>query len=444
MMVAKDAGTVVRLRGVLQEAGQQVRQEVQRCRSVCDMLQSNFWIITALQETQKMTTRHILACALLLAGSNALAQSDKDLVNVRSGLREAEIGGEFRTELAWDNDGINKEWEKDAPTTKLSLKALKLNLKGRVHSNVDWNLKLNLLAESWPHSKSEGLLEQAWAAWQVFPTGKITIGRTQIKQGGWSSIDDNWRAIWGKSPIVMPFNKYGETLSFGLKVAGELTLQLTNDVTTSSGPDDSSTPVKEGDGTTASAGQWNKKRKQPAVLVEYKGEFGPIQPLLQIGQYDLNHSRYISFGAKAVLGESLTLVADWFRDDRSQKVLNAAGTKHEDKALTFTNISARVQWKLAGITETFLWWNKYTRSGEKDAFGAATDVAVNSVDPTSGSWSWDDNSQQISVGAWALGWGDAWLPWTAVRHQSGKFTGKEGTDKTLAQLSVAAGVASKF
>ena len=380
---------------------------------------------------------------LLIASPSALMGQSESGKSLKIGLDEAVLTGEFRSELTWDDDGIAKEWEKDSATTRIRLNAAKLGLTGKLNPDVEYKLKLSLLSDSWQHGKSDGLIELANATWYPMKAVGIMAGKTRVKQGGWMNIDDDYMNIWGKSPYKMPFNKYANAFGVKLKVAGELSFELVNDVSKSSGPDDPETPEVEGSGSTAVAGSWNKTSKQPAFIFEYKGDFGAITPLLQVGQYDINHSRFFDVGIKAKLG-MMNAVFDYLRDDRSKKKAKTSGEGFEDKALVYTNLSLRLDYTIENMAKPFVWFNSFERSGEKDGLGAAEDVKSNSVDVATGDYSFDDNAQAISVGSYFLNAGENWQPYLAIRSVSGKFPGKDGGDKTLRNNTVGVGVIGNF
>jgi len=373
---------------------------------------------------------------------------------LKVGNADVTMSGGFRTEWAHTTNGLGKvdTGGKDSKSSAFGVEYMKVKFGGKLNSDVDFKFQLNLLNSKWSYGNPADLVDAAEGTWWASKMFGFTMGKSRVNQDGWNGKDGGGVAnIWGKSPYVTPFKTYSHGLSVHMNPgdAGKVTLQLMNDITTKSGPVlQTSIDGKSGTNTSNRPGTWNQTSKQPAAIIEYTGEFGPISPILQVGQYDMNHSRFVDVGARFAMSD-LSVTFDYLMDNYSQKVAKASGDGFESKNLTFTDISLRTEYTMKGLAKPFLWVNSYTRSNEKDSV-AADDVKAN-TNPTGNvacsavKACFDDNAMSLSVGSYILAMGDGWSPYVVYRSVSGKFFKAASADTaTGSNNTIAIGAIGSF
>ncbi len=382
---------------------------------------------------------HAMECALAFALTTSAYA-----VDTAPSKATPAIGAEFRTEFINDDHGLEKlTADKAVATNTFRLTDVKISLTGEFNDATNYRLRLNMNQESWQLGNMADLPEIAYATMRLNNHLSLTVGKDLVMQGGWDNFDQEFDAIRGTSSYLAPFKYYAPaaTLAFN-QTHGTLSLQVTNDVTTTSGigtafANDTYTYTN----TTNIDGQWNSRNKQPAFILDYRGTYrgGLVRPLLQIGQYDLNHSRFIDLGAKISSGP-MNVTFDYLVDNRSSKSFSGS-----EKFLTYSLTALRAEYTIQGLAKPFIYWAQTNRTGEKDLFGA--DIQTNSTDGAdfvSNVMHANDNSTIVSLGATYLGFGTNYAPYLVYHRGSGKYdiNGQGGSDdeKTGNQNSIRIGV----
>lgn len=404
---------------------------------------------------------HSMRSMVVLVGSIAVAnaalaaddsKSEGRVMKIAAG--DATFGGQFRTEWSHTTNGLGKvdEGGKDKKTAGFGVDYAKLKLTGKLNSDTEFAFQMNLLSHKWNYGNPADMIERANGTWWMSKMFGFTMGKERVNQDGWDGKDSgNFDAAWGKSVWTTPFKTYANMFAIHLNPGdmGKITLQLVDDLTTVSGPDFAgAADGKTGRNTTNRPATWNETNKQPAPVLQYTGEFGPVKPLLQIGQYDMNHSRFIDVGAKFSMAD-LGVTFDYLMDNYSQKVAKSSGDGYEDKMLTYTNIALRADYTMKGLAKPFVWVSSFNRSGEKEAI-AADDVKANQNPSTNTKCAafkacFDDNAMSLSVGSYILAMGDGWSPYVVYRSVSGKFYKAGSTDEATGSTStIAIGAAGAF
>jgi len=393
-------------------------------------------------------------CVVVAAAAVAAEDGKSDGKSLKVGKADVTMSGAFRTEWGHTTNGLGKvdEGGKDSKSSAFGVEYLKVKFGGKLNSDVDFKFQLNLLSGKWGYGNPADLVDTAQGTWWASKMFGFTMGKTRTLQGGWSNIDGGSELnIWGKGAYVPPFKTYSEGFAVHLNPgdAGKITLQLLNDLTTKSGPDaQAALDGKSGRNTTNRPASWNQTSKQPAAILQYTGEFGPISPILQVGQYDMNHSRFFDVGARFAMAD-LNVTFDYMVDNYSQKIAKASGDGFEGKNLTYTDMSLRADYTMKGLAKPFVWVNTYNRSNEKDSV-AADDVTGNANPSTSVACAafkscFDDNAMSLSVGSYILAMGDGWSPYVVYRSMSGKFYEAASADTATGSIStIAIGAIGSF
>jgi len=330
------------------------------------------------------------------------------------------FSGEFRSELA---NTLNKtvDAKNKTATTEFEVTDAILRFDGKLNTNGTYMFSLNLNGDS--NAEKNGQVQVAKINYMLNSMLSLTLGKDRVNQGGYSSADiGNYDAIWGKAAWLAGVHpEFANTAAFHVNTgaAGTFTIQLVNDV------------VSDKD----NAQRWNNARKQPAFNLQYEGSFGPVKPLLQINQYDMNHSRAITVGARAGFGMA-NVTFDYTTDSRSFKVTE--GTSDKDKFQTLNSMTLRAD-VTAGTFKPFFYYSNFVRSGEKDTV-ATEDTKTN----TAGTF--DDNGTHMALGTSMHGFGDNWAPYVAYRSTAGDFAKADdaAAKESRATTSLVVGAMANF
>ena len=327
------------------------------------------------------------------------------------------VYGEFRTELTRKDDGLAKieDGGKSVATAMMNLNDVKFGLKGKFNERTSYNFKLNF-------TDTANIIDLANATWKASDMFAVTMGRDYVRQGGFSNWDNSFDNIWGDRIQALAFSRNATSLSLNMTPSAghNVTIQLVNDIMT-----DDPTTTAANDGPA----KYNSAHKQPAAILEYTGDFGPIKPIVQFGQYDMNHSSFYNVGARGNFGAT-ALSFDYGANSASMPV----GTS--DKAAVATNMTLRAEHEVGSMVP-FVWFNSFNVV-DKDVNPAGTETKTN----TAGVW--NDNATQISVGSSFKNFGDNWTPYVAYRMTSGKFLSTEAVEKSGSESELGLGVTGKF
>lgn len=336
--------------------------------------------------------------------------------NVTTGATSAKLGGEFRAELNYDDHGYEKVDGGESPdaTTSIQLQRVAIKLHGNINKDTEYGFRFNLLNPvTTPVDYGYG------THWFTKSMG-FSIGKMKVLQGGF----DNWTGDYtahatGVYAENLAFAEYEEMIAMHLKMAGDIRVQLLNDKVI---------------GTDADA-QWNKNT-HPTWVVGWMGEFGPIKPMVNIGSYDNNKSRWIDIGVATEMS-GLAASLDIYSKNHVNKSADSAG-KTKEVADDGMGLTLNVGYEIKGTATPFFYFSSWdNKQGTNDATGAE-DVKVNTTN-ADGSMEWNDNGQTIAVGSNFHMMGEGWTPFAAIVTQSGKFM--EGTEeKTKSNMWVRLGV----
>jgi hypothetical protein len=367
----------------------------------------------------------------------ALASSafGADEVNVTTGAVSAKLGGEFRSELTYDDHGLDKAEGYDPDSTSsISVQAANIKLHGKINNETEFGFRFNLLGTSTP-------LDYGYGTHWYGKTVGVSFGKMKVLQGGWDNADLSYAThhfTAYRSGLV--FEGYKPMIAVNAKVAGDITFQLFDDV------------------TTADQGEWNKTT-HPTWALGWAGSFGPIMPLVNLGSYDNNKSRWLDVGVKTEMN-GLAASLDFFNRNHVHKYADMADPeKNKEVADVGTGIALNVAYELKGTATPWFHFSTYdVKQGTDDEAAGAPgeDVKVNAtcdgdaecmswakaMDPASdGNHMFNDNASSWGLGA-NINMLKNWTPYLAIVSRGGKFL-KAGTadeEESKSQMWVRLGV----
>lgn len=347
----------------------------------------------------------------------ALAQE----ANVSTGAASAKLGGEFRSELTYTDNGMKKTTGGDDPdsSTTMGVSTANVTLDGKINSDTEYAFRFNLLD---PGPTNGGPLNYGYGKHWFNKMMGFSIGRQKVLQGGWDNIDGSFKThARGVYADNLVFNEYEDMIGIHLNVAGSLTLQLANDRMVGA-------PGRRG------SAMWNKT-SHPTWILGWAGSFGPIAPIVNIGSYDNNKSRWVDLGIKTDMS-GLMASLDIYQNTMTMKV--ASGTKVEEPQNVATSVALNVKYMIKGTATPFLYFSTYDNKQADDSKLGLKDSKVNTTN-ADGSMDWDDNGVVWGVGTDLHMMGKGWSPFVAIVGRSGKWADAAGKEETKSDMTIKIG-----
>lgn len=370
--------------------------------------------------TMKNMTKWCVPLALIL-GSSLHAEEGSNMstesVSESKGMENShKVGLKFRSELAYTPNSAIKDESSSMYVGAIASPSLDL----KINSKVDFHMEFEATNNGGHPNCMGSMVKTAYTTAKISDNHWVKWGCLKSNKDGWDFADWNSAgSIHPKSVNRMDTKDvfknldYQTGIEFGLNLKGTLSLQLWNDV----------------------QNQWNKSVHLTPVL-DWRGDFNGLKPMVQIGSYDDNHSMFTNVGVKGTHSH-MSFALDVLMNSISNKVLKTGSTDFESKPHTTTSIVALVEYMHNSMTP-YLYLSNYSKKQ------AVTDAKFNT-----GNWSgqsWDDNGMLISLGSKFHSMGDNYTPYAAIDMLSGDF--QNPTDVTKAEsksdTTVRFGVTASF
>ena len=375
---------------------------------------------------------------------SAMAQEGTGTSKIETDADSVKIGAALRAEYQYKDDGLKKVagMEDPAGLQDIGVSAAYLTLSGKVNLKTEFSLRANLLPAlqldpsmtligndaSFEVAGTSDVLDYGYLTHWFTDVVGVSFGRMKILQGGWDNyLDDGYSAhITGPLVAALPYPKYKGLFAVHVKAAGQLTLQVFDDI------------YKGGsEGNTEALYNANS---HPTVAVGWVGKFGGVEPLVNVGSFDNNKSYWLDLGVRANLA-GVDATVDY---NRIANVAPSLGTdgKMEDAETVKAGFTVSAAYTVPGVVKPFL----YFSSLDRDEPG--NDVDVNTTETTEGNRSvsitvdLDDNAFTYGGGVDVLSLGENYTPFLAVIGRTGKFqkaldtTGSEERSDLTVKLGV--------
>lgn len=329
--------------------------------------------------------------------------------NVTTDASSMKVGGEFRSELIYDDHGLEKAtgFTPDKTTT-IQVSNANIKMSGNVNKDTEYAFRFNLL------NPSTTPLDYGYGTHWFSKMVGFSMGKMRVMQGGYDHMDRNYRSH--TTAVVdgsLAMADYAPMIELGLKVAGDVKFQLINDV------------------TTATRGEWNKTA-HPTWVLGWMGSFGGIAPMVDIGSFDNNKSRWFDLGIKTSMA-GLNATLDYYNQALAHKGEDKDG-KAKAVTDTLTSIALNVSYEVKGMMTPWLHFSTFDNKQADDKDSGSEDLKTNgpTTKDASGkvSYDWSDNGQVIGVGADFAMMGKGWTPFVALVSTSGKFDKNNGATGT--------------
>jgi hypothetical protein len=348
------------------------------------------------------------------------------VANANPLVAAAEYTLSARVGIDYTDDGL-KPREDLEPTAQTNI--YQGNLKLGVRYPITQKTKFSVIIDP----TREDVVEEATATWQGGANFKVVAGKADINVGGWGQ--KNWRFdTLLVSPYVrthMPWitEKNTEirtgavskpTLSMATNILdyGALSFQIINDVIVDDDP----------------AAGFSHSRRQPAVLAEFLGDSGLIQPLLQLTAYDLLHSAVATIGFRTKL-EYWEFHTDFIFDRRNKP------PSYDGRNITeyrTASVDAQVRFSQSELVGTLIVMDVKQPQGQYGVDHKGNQPGVE----------FDDNAFDAALGYRYKLDGDAFKPYMAIVRRSGVFlkdkSAPRGDSLHKAEARLTVGITSSF
>jgi len=334
---------------------------------------------------------------------------------------EIEVGGEYHFQLFNSDDGLRTE-AKQVKETDFATKAAKLSIRGKLTDQISWNVLYQM---------DTNTLERWWLTNKVSDTLEVNIGKQKIKTYGWNrKLLSGWNAM--VRPSLQSFNPLKDQLALEAtyKMAGTWSLALVKDYYDTSSACTSATP------TTCKSWNAYEVQKQPALVLEWAGAFGDIQPLLQYARYDRNHSQTYSAGVR-LKNDTLDAFVDYVVDERNDKVSNPVLGKDEDHKNKISGIVVYGEFFTGD-------WTPYVLASTTDFDGNETAAGVEIKTNNDGAV--NDNERLLAAGVYYEGFTKVYRPYVGVASTMGKYVdpANAAAEEDRSKFDILVGLTGKF
>jgi hypothetical protein len=349
---------------------------------------------------------------------------------VTTGAMSAKVGAEFRAELTRDDHGLLKTGsETPDTTTTIGVETANLKLDGNINKETEFHFRFNLF-----NPGMRGPMDYGYGVHWFSSTMGLSVGRERVMQGGWITLDDGFRDHWTTAfQNDLAYYEYDDAISLRLKMAGEVVVQLLNDKT-------------QGATDPMMKGEWAKS-EHPTFAVAWMGAFGAIKPIVDLGFYDQQKSRWLDVGAKTTMA-GVEGSLDIRNSSVSHKVADSNGkaTSATDSANAYTLHAA---YDIKKTAKPWLFYSSFKKTPYSDtsvrpAGTTGTAAEVNGVDPQTGMPMFNNNKTVLGFGADLDMMGSGWTPFVAYVMTSGDELNAKGTKETRTDGMLRLGVLGEF
>ncbi|MFW7379760.1 MAG: porin [Oligoflexus sp.] len=358
--------------------------------------------------------RGLALSGLICAAHTAQAQDDN--------VKTFHFGGQYHFNLFYSDDGLNDAEAAGRTASQrfgVNARAAKLVFKSGLAENVDLMVR---------YSMTSNQLEYAYLDYKVNSALTLTVGRTKERIFGWhrrqtSSLTPVTAAYLSLKPFGYP-DGVQATYKLGNH---KFLLQVVKDFFDCNGAQCDSWNELDANG--------REKQKQPAILSEWIGTFGAIQPLVQYASYDQGKSSTYTAGIRYNT-QRFDVYGDYVVDNRVKRGVDAGQTRKEENVMTGYVVHG--EWNQGKFTPFF-----HISSFAYDEFTAPGQTAT---EVNSAYTQFDDNNMTWGIGSHYNLVNEVFRPYVVLFSKSGDFVDPQDASKSkpMAEMQVVAGVTGNF
>lgn len=318
----------------------------------------------------------------------------------------------------------------DIDITKMDLSVLRLMVNGKILTNLSYAVRFQL-EDTNPNNR----LDFGYFTYNLTSTDSLIFGKAKVRAYGWEQRNSNPTSLVTSTGLSRKPYGYSDLLGWETIMGfGTFTFQLAKDTVPTCSPQ----ILKN----TGSCGGWNKLdtngkvlQQQPAMFFEYTGLIWRLQPLVQLGTYDMGHSRVSTVGLRLFYERVLTEV-DVTQHLIAVKGIAPGATKASQ--LDSTEQTAVINISYEGEAyRPFLHYSTYNIDEYAGTGQSKSDV-------NSSPSAFDDNGKTVGLGVEWTQFKDKFRPYVALVQKSAQYVDAAAAKKDLAVKEVKVGVRGQF
>lgn len=331
--------------------------------------------------------------------------SELGKTKIASSAYKANSDLQFQSSMNSSDHGLRRGSDQDPPrTNQFLLNLLRLGAKfSGVRTEARIELDLNRTANS-------SIVHRAILENKLSRIVSLRIGQDELLLGGWEQKEppadrlalSTYLSRRGlKSGAPLPETAPAALVGFNLGDSGDVLIQVTDDVNR---------------GKDSQIASFNGNASQPAILAQYMPVTGPVLPLVQVGSYDINHSKHLQIGVKADLGR-LHAFADYLLDLRETTVDGLRTVQRINSVVFFAS------YEFKNAVKPFIKFDAFESRSE------GSTLPPNNNALTCESNCYGNQGHQATVGTWFAIPSPYVSPFVSYTQRSGRFL-KQWTDDT--------------
>lgn len=341
----------------------------------------------------------------------------------RTDEAQVKVSGELRAEAVYRNHGLEKRpGVRVHPSMQWEIPYANLIASGTAPDDLEFGVGVDFVR------KESDLVDYAFMTRWFSKIIGMSLGKMRVMQGGWDneSYADYKRHAVGIYAQNLVYVANAPMVAITLRAAGAVTLQVLND------------KVVDADATE----QWNQSTHLTWVL-GWRGDFGPITPLLDVGSYDNNRSRWVDAGLKTEMN-GLVATLDLFSKNDVKKYPVDGGTS-VSRADVSTAITLNVAYEIKDLVTPWFYFSSFDDKQAVDSDVGLSNHTFNTTHQVDGQVAydrWDDNGQVVAMGMNINVLAAGFTPFVALVTRSGKFEDqvKLGESQEKSEMWVRVGV----
>ena len=320
------------------------------------------------------------------------------------------ISGGTRAEIVMDDHGflVGPGDPQLGMDSKVRLGAFHLDLDATTRADVTGHFRARFDDRAANQSLS---IDRASVTWKTDGILSFGAGRDTVEAGGFEFIREPELRVsaspYWSSTRLAAFKEVADQLSvqFDLGDAGTLRVQFLDDYAKPEAVMDASGPPRS----------YNRFNMQPAAIIAYQGSAGAVVPLLQLGTYDLNHSKFVVAALKFNLAE-LSLEIDHTYDMRDVMLDSGSSVNH------ISNTRFIAEYMFRNAMQPFITLGRLAVREDGDPiFGNSPPVSGGSGPSGNADDLLSDNGREITAGIWFATPVNDLRPFLCFQYKDGDF-----------------------
>ena len=318
--------------------------------------------------------------------------------------------GGARAEMVMDDHGFFVSPGEPQPgmDSKVRMGAFHLDLDATSRADVTGRFRARFGESAANQSLS---IDRASVIWKTAGILSFGVGRNAVEAGGFELTREpelrlSTSPYWASSRLAA-FKEVADQVSiqFDLADAGMLRVQLLDDFAKPEAVMDASGPPRS----------YNRFNMQPAAIIAYQGSEGAVVPLIQLGTYDLNHSKFVVGAVKFNLAE-LSLEVDHTYDMRDVMSDSGSSINH------ISNTRFTAEYLFRNAMQPFITLGRLAVREDGDPISGNAPPALGGSGPAANEDDvLSDNGREVTAGIWFATPVTDLRPFLSFQYKDGEF-----------------------